>query len=56
MIYQLTFAVVSHCGSVRLHSDNDESLSSEAWTVILPLRVVEASEPELIVQNLHTKA
>jgi len=56
VIYQLTFAVVSHWGSVRLHSDNDESLSGEAWTVILPLRVVEASEPELIVQNLHTKA
>jgi len=55
-IYQLTFAVVSHCGSVRLHSDFPESLSNEAWTVILPLRVVETSEPELIVQNLHTKA
>ncbi len=55
-IYQLTFAVVSHCGSVHLHSDFPESLSNEAWTVILPLRVVETSEPELIVQNLHTKA
>jgi hypothetical protein len=55
-IYQLTFAVVSHCGSVSLHSDFLESLSNEAWTVILPLRVVETSEPELIVQNLHTKA
>jgi len=24
MIYQLTLAVVSYCGSVHLHSDNDE--------------------------------
>ncbi len=48
MIYQLTFAMVSHCGSVCLYSDNDESLSSEAWVVILPLKVVETSKPELI--------
>jgi hypothetical protein len=47
---------MSHCGGVCLHSNNDESLSGEAWMVILPVRVVETSEPELIVQNLHTKA
>jgi hypothetical protein len=31
MIYQVTFAAVSYCGSVCLHSDFAESISSEAW-------------------------
>jgi hypothetical protein len=46
-IYQLTFAMVSYSGSVHLHSDFDESLSVEEWTVILPSRVVKTSESKL---------
>lgn len=55
LIYQVNFAVVSHCGTVRLHRDNAEELYGDAWTVIIPLSLVNNSPPELVVQNPRTK-
>jgi hypothetical protein len=59
VVYQLTFIIVSFCGSFRLHLDNEPSLSGRAWTVIVPLQLVRSSPPELIIRpsgsrTLHT--
>lgn len=50
-VYSLTYLVVSRCDEVRLHTDNDESLRGDVWTVIVPLILIPNSPPELVVKQ-----
>jgi hypothetical protein len=56
-VYQLTFLVVSRCDEVRFHTDNDDSLLNQIWTMIIPLILVPNSPPELVVlqRNSNTR-
>jgi hypothetical protein len=54
-IYQLSFVVVSYCGSVRFHLDNEPSLSGKAWTVLIPVKLVPKSHPEFVVRNSQSE-
>jgi hypothetical protein len=54
-IYQLTFMVVSYCSETRFHTDNDDTLAGNVWTVIIPIILPPASTPELIVKKEKTK-
>lgn len=48
-VYSLTFILVSRCDEVRLHSDNDEELSGEVFTIMIPLVLIPDSDPELVI-------
>ena len=50
-VYQLTFMVVSYCSETRFHTDNDDSLAGNVWTVITPIILPSVSTPELVVKN-----
>ena len=50
-VYSLTFLLVSFCEEQRFHTDNDDSLNGDVWTVIFPLILVPNSNPELVVRH-----
>ena len=50
-VYQLTYVLVSYCNEQRFHTDNDDSLTGDVWTVIFPLILVPNSSPELAVRH-----
>jgi hypothetical protein len=50
-VYSLTYLLVSYCNEQRFHTDNDDSLMGDVWTVIAPLMVVPNSSPELVVRH-----
>lgn len=47
-VFQMTFLVVSSCGELQFHVDFDESLVGSFWSVIIPIRLVMNSPPELV--------
>lgn len=50
-VYQLTFMTISYCSETRFHTDNDDSLSGNVWTVIIPIILPPTSTPELVVKK-----
>ena len=49
-IFQFSFIVVSTCRSTSFHIDFHDSLAGVAWHVMIPLRLVPDSPPELVVR------
>ena len=50
-VYSLTYLLVSFCNLQRFHTDNDDDLMGDVWTVIFPLILVPNSPPELVVRH-----
>lgn len=55
VIYNMAFAVVTYCDSLRLHVDNHTQMGSKAWTIIVPIKLADDSPPELEVQQPHSR-
>ncbi len=58
--YKFTNLQDQFCGRVLLwqhssHWDNAAEFFGEAWTVVIPLNVVNNSPPELVIENPHSK-
>jgi hypothetical protein len=50
-VYSLTYLLVSYCEEQRFHTDNDDSLNGDVWTVMFPLILVPNRTPELVVRH-----
>jgi hypothetical protein len=48
VIYNLAFAVATYCDTLCLHVDNHHQLGCKAWTIIIPIQLVDGSPPELL--------
>jgi hypothetical protein len=46
----MNFIVVSKCYEKKFHVDWDDSLTNEAFTVIIPIQLVHGAEPEIIME------
>jgi len=55
IIFNLNFGVLSYCQSQRFHIDYSEDLAGNVWTVVIPLILVNNSNPELLMESSHTK-
>jgi hypothetical protein len=55
VIFNLNFGVLSYCQSQHFHIDYSEDLTCNVWTVVIPLILVNNSNPELLMESSHTK-
>ncbi len=49
-VLAMNFIIVSKCYDEKFHVDWDDSLDNEAFTVIIPIQLVDGAEPELIME------
>jgi hypothetical protein len=55
IIFNLNFGVLSYCQSQCFHIDYSEDLAGNVWTVVIPLILVDNSNPELLMESSHAK-